>query len=102
MSRDVKVTYSMSKQVLVDDLPIMKAELPVLLPICIQPLITLSNDNAHVVARPHRPVSCPDVGTVVSDVLLMNVSRFLQSGRSLRVGTRMATMIMVTYPMSTL
>ena len=35
MSRDVKVTYSMSKQLLVDDLPIMKAELPVLLPICI-------------------------------------------------------------------
>ena len=36
----------MSKQLLVDDLPIVNAELPVLLPIRIQPLVALSNDNA--------------------------------------------------------
>ena len=72
----------MSKQLLVDDLPIVKAELPVLLPICIQPIVTLSNDYAHILAVPHRPVRCTDVGSVVLNVLLTNVSRCLKSKRS--------------------
>ena len=87
----------MSKQLLVDDLPIVKAELLVLLPIRIQPIVTRSNDNDHTIELPHRPVRCPNVG-----IVLTNVSRFLQSGRSSRLDTWMATMIMVTYPVSTL
>ena len=81
----------MSKLLSVDDLPNVKAELPVLLPIRNQPVVTLCNDNAHAIALPHHPVHCPDVGSIVSDVLLTNVSRFLQSGRLSRLGTWMET-----------
>ena len=84
----------MSKQLLVDDLLNVKAELIVLLPFRIQPVVTLSNDNAHVLALPHHPVRCPDVGSVVSDILLTNVSCFLQSGKPSQLGTWIATMIM--------
>ena len=69
----------MSKQLLVDNLPSVKAGLPVLLPIRIQPVVTRSNDNDHALELPHCPVRCPDVGTVVSDVLLTNVSIVLVS-----------------------